>query len=127
MIFGIGIDLIRVDRIARALERHGERFLKRVYTPKEIDYCQQRARQGVFQYAQRFAAKEALSKALGVGLREGGIHWRDVEVLPNPRGKPEITVSGRAARLCQELGIKNLHLTLADEDNHALAVVILER
>ena len=127
MIFGIGIDLIRVDRIARALERYGERFLTRVYTPKEIDYCQKRARQGVFQLAQRFAAKEALSKALGVGLREGGIHWRDVEVLPNSRGKPEITVSGRAARLCQEFGIKNLHLTLADEDNHALAVVILEK
>ena len=127
MIFGIGVDLVRVDRIARVVERYGQRFLSRVFTPAEIAYCQGKSRQGVYQLAQRFAAKEALSKALGVGLREGGIHWRDVEVLPNPQGKPEITVSGRAARLCQEFGIKNLHLTLADEDNHALAVVILER
>ncbi|MBM4286344.1 MAG: holo-ACP synthase [Deltaproteobacteria bacterium] len=126
MIFGIGIDLIRVDRIARALERYGERFLKRVFTPEEIAYCQSRARQGVFQLAQRFAAKEAFSKALGVGLREGGIRWREVEVLPNSMGKPEVFVTGRAADLCREHAIKNMHLTLADEDNHALAVVILE-
>jgi len=126
MIYGIGVDLVRVDRIARVLARYGERFLKRVFTDREIAYCQGRAGQGVYQFAQRFAAKEAFSKALGVGLREGGIRWREVEVLPDPMGKPLIQVSGRAAQLCAEAGIHGLHLSLADEDHHAVAMVVLE-
>jgi holo-[acyl-carrier protein] synthase len=126
MICGIGVDLVRVDRLARALERYGERFLRRVFTDREIAYCQGRAKQGVYQFAQRFAAKEAFSKALGVGLREGGIRWREVEVLPDPRGKPEIQVTGRAAQLCEELGVKGIHVSLTDEDNLAVAMVVLE-
>jgi holo-[acyl-carrier protein] synthase len=126
MICGIGVDLVRVDRLARALTRYGERFLRRVFTDREIAYCQGRAKQGVYQFAQRFAAKEAFSKALGVGLREGGIRWREVEVLPDPRGKPEIQVTGRAAQLCEERGIKGMHLSLTDEDNLAVAMVVLE-
>ena len=126
MIYGIGVDLVRVDRLARVLERYGERFLKRIFTDREIAYCQGRAKQGIYQFAQRFAAKEAFSKALGVGLREGGIRWREVEVLPDPRGKPVMQVTGRAARLCQEMGIRGLHLSLTDEDNFAVATVVLE-
>jgi holo-[acyl-carrier protein] synthase len=126
MIYGIGVDLVKVDRLARVLERYGERFLKRVFTDREIAYCQSRAQQGVYQFAQRFAAKEAFSKALGVGLRQGGIRWREVEVLPDPRGKPEIQVTGRAAELCQEMGITGLHLSLTDEDHLAVAMVVLE-
>ncbi len=126
MICGIGVDLVRVDRLARALTRYGERFLRRVFTDREIAYCQGRAKQGVYQFAQRFAAKEAFSKALGVGLRQGGIRWREVEVLPDPRGKPEIQVSGRAAQLCEELGVRGMHLSLTDEDNLAVAMVVLE-
>jgi len=126
MIYGVGVDLVRVDRIARVLARYGERFLGRVFTDREIAYCQGRHKQGVYQFAQRFAAKEAFSKALGVGLREGGIRWREVEVLPNRMGKPEIRVTGRAAEMCESVGIKGIHLSLADEDNHAVAVVVLE-
>jgi holo-[acyl-carrier protein] synthase len=126
MIYGIGVDLIRVDRLGRVVDRYGERFLKRVYTDREIAYCYSRAHQGVYQFAQRFAAKEAFSKALGVGLRQGGIRWRDVEVLPDPRGKPEIHVTGRAARLCREMGIAGMHVSLTDEDNYAVAMVVLE-
>lgn len=126
MIYGIGIDLVRVDRIAKAIARYGDRFLRRVFTPAEIAYCQARSRQGVYQFAQRFAAKEAFSKALGVGLRAGGIRWREVEVLPNSMGKPEIQVTGRALAFCRQAGIKNMQLSLADEDNHAIAVVLLE-
>ena len=126
MICGIGVDLVKVDRLARVVDRYGERFLKRVFTDREIAYCQTRARQGVFQFAQRFAAKEAFSKALGVGLRQGGIRWREVEVLPDPRGKPQISVTGRAAELCREMGVRGLHLSLTDEDNLAVAMVVLE-
>jgi len=126
MIYGIGVDLVKVDRLARVVDRYGERFLKRVFTDREIVYCQTRARQGVYQFAQRFAAKEAFSKALGVGLRQGGIRWREVEVLPDPRGKPQISVTGRAAELCREMGVRGLHLSLTDEDNLAVAMVVLE-
>ena len=127
MIYGIGIDLVKVPRLAAALERYGERFLARVFTPGEIACCQARRRGGAAAFALRFAAKEAFSKALGVGLRQGGIFWREVEVVPDSRGKPELRVSGRAAALCTAAGITRMHLSLTDEDQQALAVVILEK
>ncbi len=126
MIYGIGVDLVKVARIAAALERHGERFLKRIFTPREIDHCRGKVR-AASMLALRFAAKEAFSKALGVGLRKDGIRWREVEVVPDPRGKPEILVTGRAAELCAAAGITGMHLTLTDEDHLALAVVVLEK
>lgn len=126
MIYGIGVDLVRVDRLAKAIARYGDRFLKRIFTPQEIEACQGRT-WAVSGFAMRFAAKEAFSKALGVGLRKEGIRWREVEVVPNPMGKPELVVTGRAAQLCAAAGITNMHLTLTDEDHLALAVVILER
>jgi holo-[acyl-carrier protein] synthase len=126
MIYGIGVDLVKVARLAAAIERHGERFLNRVFTPREIAYCQKR-RAAASAFALRFAAKEAFSKALGVGLRQGGIRWQEVEVVPNPLGKPELVVSGRAADLCAAAGITGMHLSLTDENDQALAVVILEK
>jgi len=126
MIYGIGVDLVKVTRIATALEKHGDRFLQRIFTPQEILYCRGKARTAST-LALRFAAKEAFSKALGVGLRKDGIRWREVEVVPNPMGKPEFKVTGRAAELCAEAGITNMHLTLTDEDHLALAVVVLEK
>jgi len=126
MIYGIGVDLVKVARIAAALERHGDRFLRRIFTPLEIDYCRGKVRMASM-LAMRFAAKEAFSKALGVGLRRDGIRWREVEVVPDPRGKPEILVTGRAAELCEEAGINGIHLTLSDENDMACAVVVLER
>jgi holo-[acyl-carrier protein] synthase len=126
MIYGIGVDLVKIDRIERVVARYGDRFLARVFTAREIAYCRGKA-WAAAALAMRFAAKEAFSKALGVGLRKGGIRWREVEVIPNPLGKPEIYVNGRAAQLCQAASIANLHLSLTDEDGRALAVVILER
>ena len=126
MIYGIGVDLVKVDRIERILARHGDRFLDRVFTGREIAYCRGKS-WAAAGFAMRFAAKEAFSKALGVGLREDGIRWREVEVVPNPMGKPELVVSGRAAELCAEAGITAMHLTLTDEDHLALAVVVLEK
>ena len=127
MIYGVGIDLVQVPRIAAVLARYGDRFLNRVFTPQEIAYCARRPKWTASALALRFAAKEAFSKALGVGLRRGGIRWREVEVVPDPRGKPELFVSGRAAQLCAEAGITGLHLSLTDEDDRAMAVVILEK
>ena len=126
MIYGIGVDLVQVARIAAILDRYGERFLKRVFTPREIDHCRDKARTASM-LAMRFAAKEAFSKALGVGLRQGGIRWREVEVVPDPRGKPDLALTGRAAQLCAENGITNMHLTLTDEAALAQAVVVLEK
>jgi holo-[acyl-carrier protein] synthase len=126
MIYGIGVDLVRVARIAQVLERYGDRFLNRVFTPQEIAHC--RGKVGTAAgLALRFAAKEAFSKALGVGLRRDGIRWREVEVVPDSRGKPELKVTGKAAQLCAAAGIVNLHLSLTDEDHLALAVVVLEK
>ncbi len=126
MIYGIGVDLVRVDRLAKAIARYGDRFLKRIFTPQEIETCQGKT-WSISGFAMRFAAKEAFSKALGVGLRRGGIRWREVEVVPDSLGKPELVLSGRAAQLCQQADIKNTHLSLTDEDNHAIAVVVLEK
>ena len=127
MIYGIGVDLVKVARLAAAIERYGERFLNRVFTPREIAYCQRQTRGRDSAFALRFAAKEAFSKALGVGLRQDGIRWREVEVIPNPLGKPELSVSGRAADLCAAAHITDMHLSLTDENDQALAVVILEK
>jgi len=127
MIYGIGVDLVKVARLAAAIERYGERFLNRVFTPREIAHCRGKTRGRDSAFALRFAAKEAFSKALGVGLRRDGIRWREVEVVPNPMGKPELVVSGRAAELCAAAGITATHLSLTDENDQALAVVILER
>ena len=126
MIYGIGVDLVKVARIERVLARYGDRFCARVFTEGEIAYCRGKS-WAAAGFAMRFAAKEAFSKALGVGLRKGGIRWREVEVIPNSLGKPEIFVSCRAAQLCAEAGITGMHLSLTDEDGRALAVVILER
>jgi holo-[acyl-carrier protein] synthase len=126
MVYGIGVDLVKVSRINRVLEMYGDRFLERVFSAREVAYCRGKS-WAAAGFAMRFAAKEAFSKALGVGLRKGGIRWREVEVIPNPMGKPELYVSGRAAKLCEAAGIVNTHLSLTDEDGRALAVVILER
>src|SRR5947209_17146474 len=90
-----GIDVIEIARIARTYERFGERFLKRVYTPAEVTYCRGKVRR----LAGRFAAKEAVSKALGIGIRR--ISWRDIEILPDSLGKPHVHLHGRAAEVAR--------------------------
>ena len=113
-------------RLSAAIRRYGERFLNRVFTPQKIAYCQGKGWSDSG-FALRFAAKEAFFKALGVGLRQGGIFGREVEVVPDSRSKPELKVSGPAAQFCREAGVTEIHLSLSDEDGQGLAVVILER
>jgi len=126
MIFGLGVDLVKIPRIAAVLARFGDRFKSRIYTPREISSCEARGHPANC-YALRFAAKEAFSKALGVGLRRHGIRWQEVEVVPSPSGRPELQVNGRAAQLCTEHGIRGMFLSLTDEADLAVAVVVLER
>ena len=126
MIFGLGVDLVKIPRIAAVLERFGDRFKHRVFTLQEISACDDRGNPANC-YALRFAAKEAFSKALGVGLRRGGIRWREVEVLSSPVGRPELRVNGRAAQLCQDHGIRGMFVSLSDEAEYGVAVVVLER
>jgi holo-[acyl-carrier protein] synthase len=126
MIYGIGVDLVKIPRIAAVLERFGDRFKNRIFTPREISACEARAHAAQC-YALRFAAKEAFSKALGVGLRRHGIRWQEVEVVPAPSGRPELHVQGKAAQLCAEHGIQGMFVSLTDEGDYSVAVVVLER
>ena len=100
MIVGTGIDVAEVARLEQAVTRHGQRFLERVFTAREIEYCE-RHKNRFERYAARFAAKEAGMKALGVGWR-GGVRWRDLEVVNQRGGKPELRLSGVAARIAQK-------------------------
>lgn len=112
-----GIDVIEIERIARAVERFGNRFLHRVYTPAELAYCRGRAAR----LAGRFAAKEATSKALGTGIRR--LSWRDIEVLPGAGGKPFITLHGKAARAAGHLGLAHFEISITHSRSDAIVVV----
>jgi holo-[acyl-carrier protein] synthase len=124
MIVGTGVDITEVTRVREALERFGERFLRRVFTPAEVAYCASK-RNNLERLAARFAAKEAALKALGTGLRHG-ITWRDVEVRRQPGGRPTIAFSGIAAEFAARLGVKNIALSLSHTAEQAIAMVILE-
>ena len=124
MILGVGTDLVEIGRIERAVERHGERFLKRIFTEGERAYC--RGFKLAFQHlAARWAAKEAASKALGTGIF-GSVRFRDIEVGNEKSGKPFLMLHGDAARLSAELGATRWHVSLSHTDSHATAVAIAE-
>jgi len=124
MIRGIGVDIVKVDRIERAVERWGYRFLKRIFTPAEIERCQQRARPAQC-LALRFAAKEAFAKSLGLGMRKG-LRWRDIEVVHDHLGKPDLLLHNQAQRLLEAMEASRTWLSLSDERESAVAVVVLE-
>ena len=124
MIRGIGVDIVKVDRIEQAVERWGYRFLKRIFTPAEIERCQKRARPAQC-LALRFAAKEAFAKALGLGMRKG-LRWRDIEVVHDNFGKPDLLLHNQAQRLLEDVEASRTWLSLSDERESALAVVVLE-
>ncbi|SMB91002.1 holo-[acyl-carrier-protein] synthase [Thermanaeromonas toyohensis ToBE] len=120
MIGGIGVDIMEIDRIKRALERH-PRLLKRVFTPQEEAYCLAKPRPEV-SLAARWAAKEAVFKVLG--LRRGELRWREIEVLSNNWGAPRVRLHGRLAELARSLGIKEITLSLSHSREYAVAVAI---
>jgi len=125
MIVGIGIDLVEIPRIQAIHTRHGTRFTKRILTDAENAYVMQH-RDPSARLAGRWAAKEAALKALGTGLAEG-IRWRDVEILPDERGKPTLFFHAKAAERAKELHASIFHVTITHSDGLAMAQVILER
>ena len=124
MILGTGIDIAEVDRIRGAIDRHGQRFLERVYTPGEIAYVERKANR-FERYAGRFAAKEAGMKAIGTGWKRG-VRWRDFEVANLPSGKPTLRLHGEAARVAESLGVKAVSLSITHTAALGMAHVILE-
>ncbi len=116
--YAIGIDMIAIPRVRGVIERHNERFLRRVYTPEEVAFCRGR----VPELAARFAAKEAVMKALGTGAR--GVAWREIEVLPDRRGKPLVYLYGRARDRAERIGLRALDVSLSHEREFAIAAVV---
>ena len=116
--YAVGIDIVELERVAAALERHGQRFIDRVYTPIEAAICRGRPRE----FAARFAAKEAVMKALGTGAR--GVAWREIEVLLNRRGKPLVYLHGRARQRAKEIDLAGLDLSMSHSRQYAIAFVV---
>jgi holo-[acyl-carrier protein] synthase len=124
MVIGVGTDLTEIARIAHSVDRYGERFLSRIFTPSEIAYCQ-RKKNAAESFAARFAAKEAGAKALGTGISRG-VTWLEMEVARELSGKPILQLSGRAAARARALGVARISLSLTHSRDVALAVVIME-
>ena len=124
MIVGIGIDIAEVPRIKAVLEAQKERFLRRVYTPEEMAYCEQ-FKNKYERYAGRFAVKEAAMKALGTGWSRG-VRWVDVEVVRQRGGRPTLSLKGEARKIADGLGVKNIAVSITHTAEQALAQVIFE-
>ena len=124
MVLGLGTDLAEIGRVERSIERFGERFLRRVYTPGEIEYCLRKKASGE-SFAARFAAKEAGAKALGTGISRG-VSWQEFEVRRRPGGRPELYLTGRAAELAGQMGVTRVSLSLTHTREMAMAVVVME-
>lgn len=123
MIVGIGCDIIEVERIRRAIAR-SELFVSKLFTPAETVYCRAKA-DPAQSFAARFAAKEAVMKALGTGW-DGKVNWLDIEVLSDDAGRPYLNLGGGAKELAEKKGITNIQLSLSHEKAYALGYVILE-
>jgi holo-[acyl-carrier protein] synthase len=120
----MGVDIAEVQRVRAAIERHGESFLRRVYTAEEREYCEG-FRNKFERYAGRFAAKEAAMKALGTGWRRG-VRWVDFEVVREKSGRPTIKLDGEARKIAEELGVKRISLSITHTAEQALAQAIFE-
>jgi len=124
VIVGMGIDVAEVERIRGAIERHGEVFLRRVFTAKEREYCE-RFKNKFERYAGRFAVKEAAMKALGTGWSKG-VRWMDIEVVRQKGGRPTLALAGEAGKIAKQLGVKHIALSITHTAAQAFAQVIFE-
>lgn len=124
MVLGIGTDLAEVGRIRNSIERYGDRFLNRVFTPAERAYSSSKAN-AAERFAARFAAKEAGMKAIGTGWSRG-VTWKDFEVVNERSGRPTLRLTGAAERIAEEFGVKRISISLTHTAEMAFAVIILE-
>ncbi|MBL7136839.1 MAG: holo-ACP synthase [Candidatus Marinimicrobia bacterium] len=124
MIFGIGTDIIEVERVGKQISK-GNGFKEKIFTPNEIKYCESRKNKAQ-NYAARFAAKEAFFKAIGTGWRRG-LAFSEIEVVNNELGKPEINLYGKTKKFIEENRIENIHVSLSHVKNLVSAIVILEK
>lgn len=124
MILGIGVDIVEVERIRRAVERHGGAFVRRVFTPDEAAYCR-RSPHPEQRFSTRFAAKEAALKALGTGWSQG-LQFVEVEVLNNDLGAPSIVLHGKALERAESVGVERILVSLSHHHDFAVAQVLLE-
>jgi holo-[acyl-carrier protein] synthase len=124
MIYGTGIDLVRISRMEEVITRWGDRFLERTFTRQEIDYCTNKALKAQH-YAARFAVKEAVFKALGTGWSKG-VTWHDVEVVNDISGRPQVKLSGKCQELAEELKVKQVLVSLSHDGGYAIAQAVVE-
>ena len=124
LIIGCGIDLVKIERIEKIIKRWGNNFNSRIFTPLERDYCEKKKNNKFQSYAGKFAAKEALLKALGLGLRGG--NWKEIEIRNNELGQPIIDTSGKLKNIALTKGVKKYFITISHTKEYAIAQVILE-
>ena len=124
LIIGCGMDLVKIERIEKIIKRWGNNFNSRIFTPLERDYCEKKKNNKFQSYAGKFAAKEALLKALGLGLR--GANWKEIEIRNNELGQPIIDTSGKLKNIALAKGVKKYFITISHTKEYAIAQVILE-
>ena len=117
-----GIDMVDCKRLGEMIDRYGERFLNRVFTPTEQEYCRDRKRR-IEHLAGRFAAKEAVMKVLGTGLRKG-VNWLDIEVVNEPSGRPRINLTGKGREIADEQGLTEIIISISHISTHAIASAV---
>ena len=125
MVYGIGVDLVDIRRMEKVIDRWGDRFIHRVFTDAEMEICYARS-SPISAFSLRFAAKEAFSKAIGLGMKKG-IRWRDIEVFHFPGGRPGLRLHGKSREICDKEKITGFHLSLSDERDYGVAMVVLEK
>ncbi|MEH6455762.1 MAG: holo-ACP synthase [Cocleimonas sp.] len=123
-VIGIGTDIVKVSRIQKSLKKFGENFSERILHKNELQVFKQR-KTSTHYLAKRFAAKEALAKALGTGIAKG-ISFEEIEVINNDDGKPELILHGKALEIADQLGVESIFISLSDEKKYAIAYVIVE-
>ena len=124
MIIGCGIDLVKIERIEKIIKKWGDNFTSRVFTLLEREYCEKKKGNKYQSYAGRFAAKEALLKSLGLGLR--GVNWKEIEIENNELGQPMIEISGKLKNIALVKGVSKYFITISHAKDYAIAQVILE-
>ena len=125
MIFGTGIDIIEVNRIKNSIQKYSDRFKKKIFTQKEIDYCHSQA-DPAKHFAARFTVKEAVLKCFGTGMT-GGILWKDIEVDKLNSGQPVLNLYGNGKQLFNQLNLKHIHISITHDKTYAVAHAIAEK